>query len=260
MLLTAGVAQQQANNNSAWIPTNLTGLIQWQHYQDVTGLWQDSGRTTALTSSGQTCGYADNRGGSSSSGMYQSTAAAEPAWINGGGGEGYLDANSGDYLYTDAVVCPDTNDLLIGLAFRLRNIGADGIWSWGSTATSSSPFMLFTLTGSSPNWKVHLFIDGNYRQDTPWVVDQYTTAVVMVTGGTGNRLVDVWFDGVKGTQYNGGTALTYEGSTWRQWYTGYSSTGHQHDYYGFVHGEAAAGTYSDTDAVNLSNYLATLGS
>lgn len=273
----------------AWLPTDLDGLpgadpqtLQlWQHWQDNTGLWQDTGKSTAVSSSGQTVALSENRftysPGTGDWGLDLRTATAtdEPPWIDGAAQSpqvsgGWIRTDNTDHLGSQSSFAMGADsDCLFGYAFRNGTWSASlGIASFGTTNVTGTPVWLITYNGTN----MRFYIDGGYV--TAWdfapTNNQYYYIVMRITNSAGigsNRLVDLWINGTKQSQHNAGTSIVGEGTAAYHWIgSGYPTTAGPDRFYGAVIARNNAGltsptgsvVFTDAIAVNLSNYLAGL--
>lgn len=289
-LYNSGSGRTYLELSSGWLPTDLDNLpgadpqtLQiWQHWQDNTGLWQDVGRSTPVTTSGQTIGHSDNRFTYSpgtedwGSGLKVATTSDEPPWIDGAAQSpqvsgGWIRTDNTDHLHTPSTFAMGTDpDCLWGYAFKHGSWGAGnlGIASFGTTNIDSTPVWLITYNGTN----MRFYIDGGYV--TAWdfapTNNQYYYIVMRITNAAGigsNRLVDLWINGTKQTQHNAGTVITGEGTAAYHFIgSGYPTTTGPDRFYGAVIARNNAGLTSPTGsvvfhegmAVRLSNYLAGL--
>jgi hypothetical protein len=244
MLMPAVRGIISGSGGGSFVPSDLPGLILWTDVSDTDTLFQDSGKTTPVTANDDPVGaWADKSGEGND--VIQATASARPLYKTT-----YIDSDgAGDFLSSSSILIPD--EVMVGVHLTVNDSFAtqtNGYVSRGSSSASGSPYFLVTEgTGI-----IQIFIDGGYRFSHSMSTGETVRIVVRVTKPSTNYLVDCWFDGVKQTQYDAGTALSFVGSTFA-WYlfSGYPGTGDA-NIPRFVYYE---GTYDDTDAENIDSYL-----
>lgn len=239
-MIPLGVVNQQTLGGG-FTPADLSPEF-WVEVGDIGDFYQDSSKTTAVTANGDPVGAWVDLSGNGND-LIQAIAANKPTYQTSSVDVDGID----DYLEYSSYVNPD--EFIVGLRFdHATTESTRGVISIGPSVTSGTPFLIFQTT----NTYTRVFIDGNYRFVLSNTLNSENSIVLKVTKPSTNYLVDVWLNGVKQTQYNAGTALSFAGLTHNVYlFTGYSGRT-TNSIMGFI---LAEGSFSDTEAENLSDYL-----
>lgn len=240
-LVDTTVVRPSGGGGSGWTPADISPTM-WVETGDIGDFYQDQAKTTAVTANGDPVGAWVDKSGNGND-FTNSIAADRPEYqttfVRGDG-------------TTERVISPNwvpTDTHLWGIRFtRQDSSNNQGIVSQASTAISGSPgWLVNTLNATT----VQVYVDGGYRFSFAAGVGDSVSLVLRVTKPASHQLVDCWVNGVKQTQYNGGTALA--SLLTNPWYliSGFQTAG-QHDVSCFV---LAQGAFTDTDATDLSTYL-----
>ena len=196
----AAVRGKNFGGAAAWSPTDISGLQVWYDFSDISTLYQDSGKTTPVTSDGDVIGCVADKSGNGNDAT-QSTTANKPTYKTGiqnglsiGRGDG-----SDDYMLLDSTMTLSTFTIAGAWIF---NATGDSVWgdnddcilqgtnattissrmsggSWLTQSTTKNPtgsFYVWNVTwaGSGGN---HVIYQNGSQEDS----DAYTCANFDVT-------------------------------------------------------------------------------
>lgn len=140
-------------------PASIPGLISWHDANDISTLWQDSGRTTQVTADGQTVGAWDDKSNNSNHAT-QATPANEPTYRTG-------IQNSLPVLRFDG-----TNDLL-----EAANIN-------GGTSLSNLTIIAVYQTDDTVHTDRMYGYGANVGSDTPSVINPAPDSTIRFDNGS----------------------------------------------------------------------------
>lgn len=142
----------------AFSPLDISGLVAWYDFSDITKLWQDSARTTPVTADGDPIGAADDKSGNAYHAL-QGTSAAKPTYktnIANSLSAAYLDG--GDFLakaFGTEIAQPGTMFAVAKLTAGLENNGVNYIIVDGSETTKRWIFYK-ELSTTPDRWGLYL--------------------------------------------------------------------------------------------------------
>lgn len=111
---------QMAAAAAPFLPSDIADLEGWWDFSDFANLYQDSGRTTIVTASGQTVGSVTDRSGNGLH-LTQPTASKEPAVVAVGSLYGLSFDGADDWLYANGTVTLGEHTVVVRAKFDFAN-------------------------------------------------------------------------------------------------------------------------------------------
>lgn len=224
----------------------------WWDLQDTSTLWQDDGRTTPVTASGQNIAVIDDKG-STAGNFTQTTASHRPEWntaMTGGLGFGFAKMDGSlDHMEITAMGGSGTDfSFTIAAVFNVTSIAAmNSVW-FVSNSGQEGPDNIITTGGIWQNWG-----NGTAHATTALSVD--TTYVTWRRGESNNGTAR--FNWQAGGQIDNDVTNTFLPDYGEPIFMGTRSTGPSQPLNGGVAEYILYDSYiSDADIALLETYFA----
>jgi len=189
---------------AAFSPSDISGLVAWYDFSDISTLYQDSTKLTPVASDGDPIGGVDDKSGAGN-GVGQTTTAKKPTYKTG-----IINSRSisrydgGDALQSAAVDLTGTNGITIFAVFSAASGGDDVIMEMSDDINSYTDSFLFYRT-SADKLNAGMLGDVGYSVFTSTASITTTPAYVSAIYDKSLAAAEAtnWINGTKaGTQNN----------------------------------------------------------